>query len=80
MERELIKQKVMEVIEDTTDILREEMSEEDALMDDLDVSSLEILTIIGEIEEVFDIKVDKKEMRDIVTIGDVIDHIYNTLN
>ena len=70
----------MEVIEDTTDILREEMSEEDALMDDLDVSSLEILTIIGEIEEVFDIKVDKKEMRDIVTIGDVIDHIYNTLN
>lgn len=40
MERELIKQKVMEVIEDTTDILREEMSEEDALMDDLDVSSL----------------------------------------
>ena len=80
MERELIKQKVMEVIEDTTDILREEMSEEDALMDDLDVSSLEILTIIVEIEEVFDIKVDKKEMRDIVTIGDVIDHIYNTLN
>lgn len=80
MERELIKQEVLKVIENVTDIAKEEIKEKDALMDDLDVSSLEVLTIIGDIEDVFDIKVEEKEMRNIVTVKDVIDCIYDILN
>lgn len=80
MRKEEIKKEVLNVIENVTDITKEEIHDGDALMDDLDVSSLEVLTIIGDIEDIFDIEVDEIEMREIVTIDDVIDCIYDIVN
>nr|WP_300304518.1 phosphopantetheine-binding protein [uncultured Anaerostipes sp.] len=79
MGKEKIKEKVVQVIEDVTDIAQKEIGDNDALMDDLDISSLEVMTIIGEIEDIFQIKVKKKEMQQIVTVNDVVDCIYRVL-
>lgn len=79
MEKEKVKEKVVQVIEDVTDIAQKEIGDNDALMDDLDISSLEVMTIIGEIEDIFQIKVKKKEMQQIVTVNDVVDCIYRVL-
>ena len=80
MRKEEIKKEVLNVIENVTDITKEEIHDGDSLMDDLDVSSLEVLTIIGDIEDIFDIEVDEIEMRELVTIDDVIDCIYDIVN
>ena len=76
MDREYVKGKVLEKIAEVLDIPSEEVSEEQGLMEDLDMSSLEIMTMIGDLEALFHITVEEKAMRDIVSAGDLIDCIY----
>ena len=80
MERKVVKQEVLQVIENVTDISQNEIRDEDALMDDLDVSSLEILTIIGRLEEIYSIEIKEKDMRNIVTIKDMVECISHKID
>ena len=49
-------EKVVEIIEDIADIPREEISADSELIDDLDLASLEIVSIISKLEKSFSIK------------------------
>lgn len=77
MSREEILEKVIDLFSTMTDA--EEITEESELIDDLEISSMEILTLVSGMEEEFNIKVTEKDIRRMATIGDVTDVIAELL-
>ena len=53
----------------------DEITEESELIDDLGISSMDVLFLISSLEEEFKIKVSEKEIRKMSTIGDVTEVI-----
>ena len=73
MSREEVLKKVIELFSMVSEA--EEITEDSDLMEDLGVSSMEIMTMIANIEEEFRIKVTEKAIRNMQTIGDAVDVI-----
>lgn len=79
MTTEEIIRKIAEVIEDVTDIPASDIQGSSVLMDDLELSSLEVMTIIADLEKVFHIRLKEKELMNIITVSDVAECIQNKL-
>ena len=47
----------------------------DAKMEDLGIASLDVISILFEVEEKFGIQVEEEELKDCVTLGDLIDKL-----
>lgn len=75
MEREQVKETVTELIRNIIDSDDIEVTEECGLMEDLDISSLEIMTMIADIEQEYRIVLGEAELRSMVTVGDIVDCI-----
>lgn len=45
------------------------------LVEDLDISSMDILLLVSGMEEEFSIKISEREIRKMITVGDVVDVI-----
>ena len=61
MERAEIMSQILAILEDVAEISPEDVNENSVMMDDLDLSSMEILP--------------EKELRNFVTIGDLADYL-----
>ena len=57
----------------------EEITEESEIMEDLDISSMDVLFLISSMEAEFKCKVPEKELRKVVTVGDVAQIIVKAL-
>ena len=68
-----ILKKVIELFSTMTE--EEEINEDSELVDDLGISSMDVLFLISCIEEEFHIKVPEKAIRKMFTVGDVADII-----
>ena len=75
MQRAEIVSQILAVLEDVAEISPEDVNEDSVLMDDLDLSSMEILTIVANLEETFGLRIPEKELRNFVTIADVADYL-----
>lgn len=53
----------------------EEITADSELIEDLEISSMDVLFLISSMEEEFKIKVPEKQIREMVTVGDVADII-----
>ena len=71
MQRAEIVSQILAILE----ISPEDVREDSVLMDDLDLSSMEILTVVADLEEMFGLRIPEKELRNFVTIGDVADYL-----
>ncbi len=56
-----------------------DIQESDELIEDLGISSMDILTLISYLEEEFDIRITERMIRRVVTVGDLVDLIQNAL-
>ena len=56
-----------------------EVSEDSVLTDDLGLTSLDLISIVGDVEDSFGIRVEDEAMESIETVGDVLDHIEGRL-
>lgn len=56
-----------------------EVREEDAFMDELALGSLDIFTLIGDMEYDFGIKISEKMIREMITVADMMRVIGNLL-
>ena len=65
---------ILAILEDVAEI-SEDVNENSVLMDDLDLSSMEILTIVADLEETFGLRIPEKELRNFVTISDLADYL-----
>ena len=54
------------------DIPKDEIEKESSLIDDLDLSSLEIMTIINNISRKFDVKITEQQILEIETVADIL--------
>ncbi len=75
MQRAEIVSQILGILEDVAEIAPEDVNENSALMDDLDLSSMEILTIVADLEETFGLRIPEKELRSFVTISDLADYL-----
>ena len=75
MERAEIISQILAILEDVAEVSPEDVSESSVLMDDLDLSSMEILTIVADLEETFGLRIPEKELRNFVTMGDLVDYL-----
>ncbi len=66
---------ILAILEDVAEVSPEDVNENSVLMDDLDLSSMEILTIVADLEETFGLRIPEKELRNFVTIGDLVDYL-----
>ncbi|MEE1101357.1 MAG: phosphopantetheine-binding protein [Agathobacter sp.] len=65
-----VKEKIIDIIKNATDIENIEMDSN--LMDDLELSSLEIFTMFSDIEDEFGIKIPTDEIETISSIEDIV--------
>ena len=65
-------EKIAKIIADVADIPQDEIEETSSFMDDLDLSSLEIMSIVSKIEKEFSIKVAEQELLKVETVSDMV--------
>ncbi len=70
MNKESIFEKIADTISDVSGIAPEEIQESSLLMEDLSLSSMEIITIVADLEETFSCKISESEFRNFITVGD----------
>lgn len=58
------------VIEEIADISKDDITPDSSMIDDLDLSSIEIMTIVSAVERRFLIKVSESELLSISTVGE----------
>ena len=75
MERSEIVSQILAILEDVAEISPEDVTEDSVLMDDLDLSSMKILTVVADLEETFGLRIPEKELRNFVTISDLADYL-----
>ena len=64
MERTEIVSQILAILEDVAEISH-----------DLDLSSMEILTVVADLEETFGLRIPEKELRNFVTVSDLADYL-----
>ncbi len=79
MSIESIMEKIKEIIEDIADISADEVSLESSLIDDLDLSSIEVMSIISNIEKEFSINVSESELLEISTVRELVELVKNKI-
>lgn len=75
MNKEIIEQKVIELVQNIVADQDVKIQVQDKLLDDVELSSLEVLELFATLEEQFDCVIEERKSRNFVTVKDVIDYI-----
>ena len=73
----MIFNKVKDILSDYIDMDSNEIKLEAKLAEDLGLNSYEFMSVIGEIEEEFDVELDEREIVKLISIADLLDYISN---
>lgn len=68
-------EKLREIICEYADVKPEQVTEEVRFIEDLGFNSYNFMSMIGEIEEEFDIEVEEREVINVKTVGDAVKYI-----
>ena len=70
-----LEEKVIKLVMEQLDVTREQCVLEASFIDDLGADSLDIVELLMEMEEAFDVEIADEELEKISTIKDVIDFL-----
>ena len=70
-----MKNKVIEIIAETLDVDKSEISMKTNLIKDLDIESLDLVDLVGAFEEEFGVEIADKDIKDIQTVADIVEYI-----
>ena len=70
MSQEALSKEIIEFVSEIAGV--ENVTEESMLMDDLEMASIDIFTLLGEIEMEYHIAIASKHLKEIETVGDLI--------
>lgn len=68
-------EELREIICEYVDVKAEDVTEDARFIEDLGFNSFDFMSMVGEIEEHFDIEVEEREVVNIKTVGDAIAYI-----
>lgn len=67
--------KLKEIIAEYLGIKVKDIELDMNIVEDLGINSYDIISIVGEIEEIFDMEISENDIRGFKTVGDVLDYI-----
>lgn len=70
-----MKNEVIEIISKVTEIPVKKISLESNLVKDLELESLDLVSLVAEFEEKYNIVVDDKDIKNLQTVKDIVDYI-----
>lgn len=68
-------EKLVEIIMNYVEVEKEDIKPESRFMEDLGFSSFDFMSMLGEIEEEFDLEIVQEEAADIRTVQEAIDYL-----
>ena len=68
-------EKLVEIICNYVDVDASNVTENSRFVEDLGFTSFDFMTMLGELEEEFDIEIDQKEVANVRTVGEAIAYI-----
>ncbi len=68
--------KVKEILSNYTET--ENITEDLSLMNDLMLTSLDVVSMIGDFEDEFNIEIDDEEIMQLKTVGDILEYLKKT--
>lgn len=77
MEKDEVFQKVKEIIADTIDITSDEISMDSSVLEDIELSSLDVLEVVTEIESIYGISFTNDDFMNITTVEDFVNAVLN---
>ncbi|MGN0454452.1 MAG: acyl carrier protein [Ruminococcus sp.] len=72
--------KFVEIICNYVEIEPQEVKPESRFMEDLGFTSFDFMSMLGEIEDEFDIEVDQQKVVDIITVGEAVKYIESLID
>lgn len=75
MDKNSIVEKLVAIIENITGNAKEQIRIDVSVLDELQLTSLELMMIIGEAEEAFSVQIQEEELMSIVSVNDLADLI-----
>ena len=72
--------KLREIIAEVLNVDADEITMDTTFVDDLGADSLDVFQIIMGIEEEFDIEISNEDAEKIVSVGDAVEQIKNSIN
>lgn len=73
--RKIMLEQLAKIIEEYVDVPKEKITEDARFIEDLGFNSYDFMTMIGEIEEAFDIEVQERDIIQVKTVKDAIEYI-----
>lgn len=77
MRREEIFQFIVRILATLIEV--KDIQESNELIEDLGISSMDILTLISYLEEEFNIRITERMIRRVVTVGNLVDLVQNAM-
>ena len=71
--------KIRDVILEYVDMPRESITPETTFLADMHMNSLDIMTMIGQLEDEYDITIETEDLSDIFTMQQLVDYIEERL-
>ncbi|MDE7253962.1 MAG: acyl carrier protein [Acetatifactor sp.] len=68
-------EKLVDIIVNYVEVPREEIKPESRFMEDLGFTSFDFMSMLGEVEDQFDVEVEQEEAANIRTIQEAVDYI-----
>jgi acyl carrier protein len=73
MDREELRRSLSELVEETTGEPRPEIAEDQDLQEGLGLDSVDLFSLVVEIQNKFRIKIASEELASVATVGDLLD-------
>ena len=70
-----MKYDVIEIISKVTEIPTKKISLESNLIKDLELESLDLVSLVAEFEEKYNIVVDDKDIKNLQTVNDIVEYL-----
>lgn len=67
--------RVKKIVADRLDVDEDKIKPESSFKDDLEADSLDVVELVMELEDEFDMEISDEDAEKIATVGDVIDYI-----
>lgn len=69
--------RIKKIVADRLDVEEEKIKPETSFKDDLEADSLDVVELVMELEDEFDLEISDEDAEKIATVGDVIEYINN---